>query len=249
MCSTEWFVRFFRPTVLIQIRCKTLKNMIKIYLTLIVLLFSVKITAQDLPKILSEKICSCIENEKIVEREEIGSCFNKVIGNNIENITKYYKVDSADDVDVNKLAAEVSINLSKNCDYLNNNLRNPKSEFQNDFIPEENIDCNRLKSGEFYYIIENVVTKKNDTTYITIRDKMFLERMENGKKYSLLDINWVTDCQFELIFKNSNDPMKNNFSKEGDKYLYDIVSSTSNSFVMRLNFLNQIYKVEFFILE
>jgi hypothetical protein len=92
----------------------------------------------------------------------------------------------------------------------------------------------------------NTITKTKDTTFVTIKDNMFLERMNNGRTYAMLDIKWKNDCEFELIFKDSNDPIKSEMSKPGEKYRYQAVSSTSNSHILKLLWKKKEYKIEFF---
>jgi len=115
-----------------------------------------------------------------------------------------------------------------------------------DVEPDATLDCSALKNGDFYYAFPNPVTKENDTTFVTIKDKMYLERMNKGKTYSLLDIQWLDDCQFKLIFKDSNDPYKKKLSKEGEIYNYQVMSSTPNSFTIKFYMEDQAYKFELF---
>jgi hypothetical protein len=154
-----------------------------------------------------------------------------------------------DELDFDKIGVEIGVHLTKECSYIQPYLVNPINKIDKDFIPDANLDCSELKNGDFYYVQPNPITKVNDTTFVSIKDKMYLERMRNGSTYSLLDIQWVDDCRFDLIFQNSNDPIKSNLSKKGDKYEYQMISSTPKSFVVKIKWLGQEYKFELHKIE
>jgi len=201
---------------------------------------------QDMSEKLSKKICTCLEKEKIKSTEKMEQCFEKILISNLEEIYKVYKIKSLDDFDFEKLEIDIGVKLMKNCDYAMENLTNVENKFDEDFISDEDLDCSELKNGDFYYLSPNPETNIIDTTFVTIKNKMYLERMNGGKSYSLLDINWVNDCKFSLIFKDSNDKYKSAMSKPGDIYNYEIVSSTPNSIILKLIWKKQEYKIDFY---
>ncbi|MFH6768815.1 hypothetical protein V8G56_08715 [Gaetbulibacter aquiaggeris] len=120
---------------------------------------------------------------------------------------------------------------------------------EKDFVPKENLDCSRLKKGEFYYLNSTPNSMIKDTTFVSIKDQILMERMKNGKTYSFLDIVWIDDCRFDLIFKESNDPFKSALSEKGDKYEYELISSTTNSYIIRMKWKKQEYKFELYRIE
>ena len=73
-----------------------------------------------------------------------------------------------------------------------------------------------------------------------------MERMKNGRTYSFLDIEWIDDCQFDLTFKESNDPFKSALSETGDKYEYEMISSTPNFYIIKMKWKKQEYKFELY---
>ena len=138
----------------------------------------------------------------------------------------------------------------KECDYVLENLTPKENKFKKNLKPKQNLDCTKLKTGEFYYLTPNTINKTtNDTTFVTIKGNMFLERMNRGRTYSMLDINWIDNCKFELIFKDSNDPIKSVVSAPGEKYNYEMVSSTPNSYILKLFWGENEYKIELFKTE
>ena len=201
---------------------------------------------QDMSEKLSKKICTCLEKEKIKSTEKMEQCFEKILISNLEEIYKVYKIKSLDDFDFEKLGIDIGIKLMKNCDYAMENLTNVENKFDEDFVSNKDLDCTEFKNGEFYYLLLNPTSNSIDTTFVTIKNKMYLERMNHGRSYSLLDINWVSDCKFNLVFKDSNDNYKNTLSEPGDIYKYEIVSSTPNSFILKLFWGKQEYKIDFY---
>ena len=205
--------------------------------------------SQNLPKKIANQICKCIEKEKATYIEDMKPCFEKTIIKKIEDIYKYFNVDTFDEIDFDKFGAEIGAILTKECDYSTKLMKKPENQFEEDFIPQKNLDCKRLHSGDFYYLIQNPITNENDTTFVTIKGKMYLERMNMGRTYSMLDINWIDDCKFELIFKDSNDLFKDALSKPGERYSYEMVSSTPKSFIIRMDFNGQQFKIELFTVD
>jgi hypothetical protein len=195
---------------------------------------------------LARKICKCLEKEEVKTLEEMNPCFEKVFVDNLKEIYKAYEIKSIEELDFNKLGVEIGVKLMKECDYALEKLTPEENKFEKDFVPEKSLDCSNLKNGEFYYLNLNTITKTKDTTFVTIKDNMFLEKMNNGRTYSMLDIKWKSDCEFELIYKNSNDPIKSEMSKLGEKYKYQVVSSKSNSHILKLFWEKKEYKIEFF---
>lgn len=187
-----------------------------------------------------------MEKEKIIKIDEINPCFEKVVVDNLDKIYKAYKIKSLDEYDFDKLALEIGTKLMKECDYILEDLIPNENRFKKDFVSKKNLDCSSFKNGEFYYLTSSTLTNSKDTTYVTIKEDMFLERMNSGRTYSILDIDWENDCNFELIFKNSNDPIKRVVSEPGEKYKYEMVSSTLNSYIFKLLWRNKEYKIEFF---
>lgn len=195
---------------------------------------------------LSKKLCKCLEKEKITSVDDMNPCFEKVLIKNLEEIYKVYNIKTLEEFDMDKLSIDIGVKLMKECDYAMQNLIQKEAKFADDFVPDANLDCSELKSGDFYYLIPNSVTKVSDTTFVTIKNDMYLERMKSGRSYSLLKIKWVDDCKFNLIFQDSNDKIKAAMSNPGDIYNYETVSSTPNSFIIKLNWRKQEFRIELF---
>lgn len=217
--------------------------------TLVLGLFTLSTSAQDLPNILSDQICECLEKENITNIEDADVCYEQAIVKNLDKLYDYYNVKSLDDINFETIGNEIGVILINECDYMMPYFTNPINKFEEDFVPEKNLDCSGLRSGDYYYLNPNILTKMNDTTYVTIKDKMYLERFDAGRKYALLDINWTSDCKFDLEFKNSNDSFKTEMSKKEELHSYEVVESTPQSYILKMQFKAQDYKFELFAIE
>ncbi|MBM1106951.1 hypothetical protein JQC67_12440 [Aurantibacter crassamenti] len=163
----------------------------------------------------------------------------------MKELKEVYKVEAFSDIDTEDLGNKVGVRMLKNCDYAIGIFSNQEKEEQEKIVKQANLTCDDLKSGDFYYLTNktNIVP---DTTHVTISKNMFLERMDNGRTYSLLVINWQDDCNFELEFKESNDPLKKELSTAGDKYKYEILANREKSIVLKVFWGEHEFQVEFF---
>lgn len=78
------------------------------------------------------------------------------------------------------------------------------------------------KTNDFYYFEAG-----GAKTVVKINNNFWTETFADKTK-SKLYFNWVGRNQFELEFIESNNLGRKNFSKPGDKYLYEIVSKEDN---------------------
>ena len=61
-----------------------------------------------------------------------------------------------------------------------------------------------------------------DTVQLVIKDGHWIDKFKDGT-YSKLKIHWMTDCEFELEFVASDNPVRSSFSKKGDRYKYYVI--------------------------
>ncbi len=215
---------------------------------LLLLLFFIPFinTGQNLQDELAKKMCDCFENEALRNRKALDRCYETVFFKNISEVYTHLNIESIEDPKVESFLIEVGLSVSKLCPSINELLFDPEQKKYETIVPKENLTCADFKNGDFYYVIKNTSTKQNDTTYVSIKDQMYLENFNKGKNYSLLDINWTNDCEFDLVFKHSNDVMKGTVSKPGDTYHYEVIDRTEQSLIIKLEWLNQSQYFEFF---
>ena len=204
------------------------------------------VSAQDIIDKLSRKLCKCIEKKKIKNIEEMKPCFEDIFVSNFNEIKEYSNVESIEAIDFEEFGNKIGAKMLKTCPYMVNNFAANNSIKEDDNIEKEkDLKCNDLKNGDFYYLTPTSKEDIYDTTFVTISNDMYLERMKNGRTFSLLTIKWKKFCGFDLIFKESNDPIKKELSKPGDVYKYEVLTNNSQSIYLKTVWLKKSYQIEF----
>ena len=190
--------------------------------------------AQDIFDNLSKKLCECIEKEQVKSPDGIQPCFENLLVDNLIEVKKYYNAKTINDVDMDDFGGKIGARMIKECEYVADNFPSGVVGSEKKVEKQENLDCKSLKKGNFYYLTGSPNSKVLDTTFVTVSNNMFLERMKNGRTYSLLNVNWKDNCKFDLIFKESNDPIKKTMSEPGEKYEYEILSNNEKSVFLKV---------------
>ena len=86
---------------------------------------------------------------------------------------------------------------------------------------------------EFYYLEHT-----GDTTHLTIKDGFWTDFFSKQNTYSKCFFKWTDACNFELEFIKSDDILRKNMSKKGDKYQYRLISSTPTYFLLLAHYRN-----------
>ena len=89
------------------------------------------------------------------------------------------------------------------------------------------------KYTDFYYLEHT-----GDTTRLSIKDGFWTDFFTAKNTYSKCSFQWTDKCNFELEFIKSNDPLRKNMSKKGDKYKYRLLSSTPTYFLLLVHYGN-----------
>ncbi len=61
----------------------------------------------------------------------------------------------------------------------------------------------------------------------------------SNKTFSKLTCNWINDTEFELVFIESNNETRSNFSVAGDKYIYQVLSKEKDFYLLSVNIPGQ----------
>lgn len=70
-----------------------------------------------------------------------------------------------------------------------------------------------------------------DTVKLRIEGNYWIDYFKDGT-YSKLRFDWVSACEFEIEFLESNNDIRKNFSKPGDIYRYQILDKKDNYYDM-----------------
>ncbi|MFN7261174.1 MAG: hypothetical protein ACK5TU_14835 [Cyclobacteriaceae bacterium] len=75
-----------------------------------------------------------------------------------------------------------------------------------------------------------------DTVNLSIENGIWIDRFKDGT-YSKLKFIWVSDCEFDIEFIESDNRLRKNFSKPGDKYRYQIIDKKRTYYDMSVEIL------------
>ena len=89
------------------------------------------------------------------------------------------------------------------------------------------------KRKEFYYF-----EASGDTTKVIMKNGIWKDSFAH-KTFSKLTYHWISNTEFELVFIESNNETRSNFSVKGDKYIYQILSKEKNFYLMSVNIPGQ----------
>ena len=111
---------------------------------------------------------------------------------------------------------------------------------------QENVQCDDLKNGEFYYLNKIPGTEELDATFFTVSGDTYMDQEKNKTTYSKGKIIWKEGCKYDLIFEESNDPYRSALFKLGDVYSYEIVVNEPQSFFTEITIDGRVFQFEIF---
>ncbi|WP_152286659.1 hypothetical protein [Flavicella marina] len=140
-----------------------------------------------------------------------------------------------------KIGQQVYYRLQRNCIEFRNlldRLEPPKEDTRRiSEKPKPDITKKQLRKfknqEEFYYFEVN-----GDTTRVTMKKGKWTDSFSN-KTTSNLTYNWVNKTEFELVFLESNNESRSNFSVKGDKFIYQVLSKEDGYYQMTVNIPGQ----------
>ncbi len=146
-----------------------------------------------------------------------------------------------DESKVDQVGNQVYFRLQRNCvefQDLLNRLEPPKEAVERvTKKPKSEISEMALaefkKQNKFYYFEVN-----GDTTNVLMETGYWTDSFTD-KTFSKLTCNWINDTEFELIFIESNNQTRSNFSVKGDKFIYQVISKEKDFYLMSVNIPGQ----------
>jgi hypothetical protein len=73
--------------------------------------------------------------------------------------------------------------------------------------------------------------QKRDTVHMVIEKGYWIDHYRDGT-YSKLKFRWIDDCEFEIEFIESTNPVQNQFSKKGDRYRYLVIDKKEKYYLV-----------------
>ena len=140
-----------------------------------------------------------------------------------------------------KIGQQVYYRLQRNCVEFRNlldRLEPPKEKVTRIMKkPKSEISKKQLEEfknqKEFYYF-----EVAGDTTRVKMDKGNWIDSFSDNT-FSKLTYNWINETEFELIFVESNNETRSNFSVKGDKYIYQILSKEDGFYLMTVNIPGQ----------
>ena len=141
-----------------------------------------------------------------------------------------------------KVGQQIYYRLQRNCVEFRNlldRLEPPKETVTRiTEKPKPEISIKQLKEfknqREFYYF-----EVAGDTTKV-IMEKGNQTDSFSDKTFSKLTYNWINETEFELVFIESNNETRSNYSVKGDKYIYQVLSKEDGFYLMTVNIPGQV---------
>ncbi|MGE5108540.1 MAG: hypothetical protein ACM3H8_13395 [Sphingobacteriales bacterium] len=179
--------------------------------------------------LLVTKICNSFQDDNIIEPDSI-----KVIRIFKKHLDPYLQGVSQDSAEA--LTTFVYYRLQREClvfkdisDRLGDGLK--KSDWRGvDIEPESEINEEGyntfFKFKEFKYLEPN-----GDTSTVHITDSTWVDHFIDGT-YSRLSLSKINQNEFVITFIESNNRIRKNFSKPGERYRYKILKRDKNNYLM-----------------
>lgn len=213
----------------------------KLLLSYIFISFSFSVFSQEMKEIdsLSLNMCQHLKTLKIDNDSlKLYTLYNDKL---------YPFMDRYQNDDPNKAGMKVFYRLQRNCIEFRNlldKLNSPsekvirKTSVSKSVISKK--DLQHFKSLNVFKYTE----ASGDTTYVKIINGQWIDHFTNNT-YSKLDLKWLSDNTFELIFIESNNETRANFSLKGDKFHYYIIEKKNGYYVLNINIPGQDVYEEF----
>ncbi|MCE2958612.1 MAG: hypothetical protein ACK5R0_10020 [Bacteroidota bacterium] len=133
-----------------------------------------------------------------------------------------------------ELGMNIYFRMQRNCDAFKDLLHRvdpPKGDWQ---AVEKKLTTSLNKKGCRGLLDHNKLSyleSSGDTVQLVIDKGMWVDRFKDGT-YSKLKMRWISDCEFEIEFIESNNASRKGLSKKGDKYLYQVFDKKDNYYDM-----------------
>lgn len=153
----------------------------------------------------------------------------------------YPYLRSIDQSKSEKVAKQVFYRLQRNCnDFLEllDRLNPPKDTVSRTINkPTSQISKSQMKQfreqKKFYYI-----EASGDTTKVVMEKGVWTDYFSDNTS-SKLTYRWISETEFELIFVESNNETRANYSVKGDAFLYQVLSKENDFYWMSLGLPGQ----------
>lgn len=191
---------------------------------LILLMFSLSLSAQSLEERMSKDMCECLTKYKDRMDDNAIQCYEKV---GLKYYSEMYQEMERKKLNnVGDYLATLERHLVKHCPLL---LEVYKEKYQQE--EKESIsDCEDLKIGNYYYEPNNTERRN----YLTFTENQVIENRRGGI-YTYSKIEWVDKCTYKLTLEKSNGHYENEHLKNHSQ-TYKIIENNNDYFVVQTQY-------------
>jgi hypothetical protein len=140
--------------------------------------------------------------------------------------------ENLDETEQNKAVEFIFFRLQRNCnEFQNILLRAEPLKGEWEIVDQKPLSSlTKINYDDFikchtYYYMEG----SGDTTHVTITGNIWEDHFTDGT-YSRLKLRWLNNASFELEFVESNNNGRKNYSKPGDKFIYELLQKDDNKY-------------------
>jgi hypothetical protein len=204
------------------------ENNMTLRLTLILLTISTVIFGQTEKQTdsLISVMCKSIKNN---ERLKDSTRLILVYGEHLFPFVERY-----DEKEREKITEKIYYRFQRNCRDFSDLLDrlNPPSEYWEKVADKPKSKLTKKQCQDFLKHKNYTYPDSNgDTVNLVIDKGLWTDNYKNGT-YSKLKFKWINDNEFEIEFIESNNSIQSQFSKKGDKYIYQIIDKADDHYLM-----------------
>ncbi|MEQ8713925.1 MAG: hypothetical protein RIC80_12970 [Cyclobacteriaceae bacterium] len=171
-------------------------------------------------------------NEMCKTLDEFKTLDDSIRIHTVYNIHLYPFLSLYPEVSHQEIGSSIFIRFQHNCNTFKrildrlNGLHEDWENLNEKPVSETNSqECDKfLENRNFWYH-----DSSGDTVKLTIGTRFWTDSFKDGT-YSKLKFQRLNNCQFEIEFIESNNKIRANFSKPGDRYKYELLRSEGDYF-------------------
>ena len=206
-----------------------------------------KITGQEILDKLSNEMCQCIELAEYKNSSEIQPCYDKLYEKYGDLVKGYYKTNELTDFQIIQFNNKIAAKTVDNCEYIKNNF--PVGIVGEKRTKQKNLNCDDLREINFFYVNQVPGSNILDTTFGSIMKNGYIEKKRRKTTFLRSKIIWKDNCEFDLIFEESNDPFFKELFQKGQLFNYTIIANEEKSFFLESKWKGEVFQRQMFKIE
>ena len=203
-----------------------------------------KVPKEDIINTLSASLCECIASSEYKDASETGPCEIQLFDDHYNLIRQYYNTFSLSENEIDDILFKIRAQTAKSCQYIKDNF--PTGHVGERREKQEELRCDDLKNGDFYYLVEKPGTREIDSLFFSIENENYTEWQNNRTTYTRCTIIWKDPCSYDLIFRETDDPFRKEFFEVGQVLSYQIIANEPESYFVETEWDDRLVQVQIF---